>query len=103
MQLLLEYKLDGNHEFNGRTAMQERGGQKIIGGLLLANNVMIDTLDKSSNWTALHAAGGGGHLDVVQFLLDNEAGDNAGASASEGVTDMQAAAGGGQHDMVQLL
>ncbi|MCJ1308046.1 hypothetical protein MMC25_001696 [Agyrium rufum] len=53
--------------------------------------------------TALQAAAGGGHLDVVDRLLAAKADVNAPASESNGRTALQAAAGGGHLDVVDRL
>ena len=52
--------------------------------------------------TALQAAAGGGHLDVVERLLAAGADVNA-AAAHGGRTALQAAAGGGHLDVVERL
>ena len=57
----------------------------------------------SNGRTALQAAAGGGHLEVVERLLAAKADVNAAAAGDNGRTALQAAAGGGHLEVVERL
>ncbi|KAL8764795.1 MAG: hypothetical protein Q9194_006841 [Teloschistes cf. exilis] len=75
-----------------------RGHTRLIGISLGSENVSQNTLD-----LGLQAAAGGGHVDVVERLLQAKAEVNAAAAAYHGRTALQAAAEGGHVDVVERL
>ncbi|KAF2175014.1 ankyrin [Zopfia rhizophila CBS 207.26] len=57
----------------------------------------------NDGWTALQAAAGGGHVEVVDKLLAANANVNSVAAPYDGRTALQAAAGGGHIEVVDKL
>ncbi|KAI9767041.1 MAG: hypothetical protein M1840_006000 [Geoglossum simile] len=80
---------------SGQTASQVRSRLGVIGGVLVASGY--------NGRTALQAAAGSGHFDVVERLLWANADVNAAAAEHDGRTALQAAAGGGHVVVVERL
>jgi ankyrin repeat protein len=68
---------------------------------LLAAQADVNAAGGDGGRTALQAAAGGGHLEVVERLLAAQADVNAGGYGSQ--TALQAAAGGGHLEVVERL
>ncbi|KAL7269574.1 hypothetical protein RUND412_007752 [Rhizina undulata] len=71
---------------------------------LLEKGAKVDEPPANSNGrTALQAAAGGGHLDIVQLLFEKSANILTAAVSDGGQTALQAAAGGGQLKTIEFL
>lgn len=100
VELLLRSGADAN-----AVSFDERLNQNpTMAGLQLCEKAKGNpTSPLRNNRTALQAAAGGGHLEVVQLLLSGGAKPNANPATCRGQTALQAAAGGGHLEVCQLL
>jgi len=62
----------------------------------------VNVISTSKGISALHAAAGGGHTEIVRMLLDHHADVNV-ISTSKGISALHAAAGGGHTEIVRML
>ena len=81
--------------WNGRTTVVK---------LLLENGADVHAASthwERKQWTALHHAAGGGHVDICSMFIDKEVDVNT--QTEHGETALMLASGGGHTDVVKLL
>jgi ankyrin repeat protein len=78
-------------------------GIESMSNRFIGNGVKIQSYSLICDMTAMQAAAGSGHIEIVDLLLRKGAQVNAAATSINDRTALQAAAGGGHFDIVEML